>query len=200
MVHRRDLYDDAFGVGEALNEPGFDGNGLVIRGTNYLFVSSIEDSAELHRDLAQRVFMEPLITFVKYSGSEADYIKEHKTRFSGLNKDLPKNIHLLTLEQWTDNQYLVRLEHFYQNKESKTLSVPVKVELKDLFSGFEVTEAVETTLTATTPKGSSKRLEFKSYSDKNRFEPQKSGFNANDLTVTLNPMEIKTFIVKTKSK
>ena len=142
MVHRRDLYDDAFGVGEALNEPGFDGNGLVIRGTNYLFVSSIEDSAELHRDLAQRVFMEPLITFVKYSGSEADYIKEHKTQFSGLTKDLPKNIHLLALEQWTDNQYLVRLEHFYQNKDSKTLSVPVKVELKNLFSVFEVTEAI----------------------------------------------------------
>jgi len=43
-------------------------------------------------------------------------------------------------------------------------------------------------------------LEFKNTSDKNRFEPQKSEFNGKDLTVTLNPMEIKTFIVKTKAK
>lgn len=35
MVHRRLLHDDAFGVGEALNETAF-GEGLVVRGKHYL--------------------------------------------------------------------------------------------------------------------------------------------------------------------
>jgi lysosomal alpha-mannosidase len=37
MVHRRLLHDDAFGVGEALNETAF-GRGLVARGKHYLFL------------------------------------------------------------------------------------------------------------------------------------------------------------------
>ena len=200
MVHRRDLFDDGFGIKEPLNEPGVDGSGLIIRGKFWLLVSSIESAAEEHRDLAQRVFMEPLITFNKYSGSESDYIKQHRTQFTALTKELPKNIHILTLEQWKDSHYLLCLEHFYQRNESQTLSKPVEVELKNLFKDFEVLEAVETSLTATPDKASVERVQFKSYSDANRFEPQKSSFNAKALTVTLNPMEIKTFIIKTKSK
>ena len=141
--------------------------------------------------------MEPIITFAKYSGSENDYIKRHKTRFSGLTKDFPKNIHLLTLEQWTDNQYLFRLEHFYQNKESKTLSVPVKVELKNLFSGFEVTEAIEQALGANQEANNLKnRFKFKTTDEnKNQFE-EKTQINDKNLTISLNPMEIKTFLIK----
>ena len=57
MVHRRTLFDDKFGVNEALNETGFDGNGLVIRGKLWLLVSDIESSAERHRELGQQLVM-----------------------------------------------------------------------------------------------------------------------------------------------
>ena len=50
MVHRRLLHDDAFGVGEALNETAF-GKGLVARGAHVLFAGE-EGSALGRRSLA----------------------------------------------------------------------------------------------------------------------------------------------------
>lgn len=45
QVHRRLLRDDAFGVGEALNESAF-GEGLVVRGTHYIFGGSVSNLDE----------------------------------------------------------------------------------------------------------------------------------------------------------
>merc|ERR1712150_118466 len=44
MLHRRLLYDDAFGVGEALNETAF-GQGLVVRGKHWLQLSREKNNA-----------------------------------------------------------------------------------------------------------------------------------------------------------
>ena len=41
MIHRRLLHDDAFGVGEALNETAFGGLGLVARGKHQVAYTSI---------------------------------------------------------------------------------------------------------------------------------------------------------------
>lgn len=46
QLHRRLLKDDAFGVGEALNETAF-GEGLVVRGSHYVVGGSIRDLDEL---------------------------------------------------------------------------------------------------------------------------------------------------------
>lgn len=45
LVHRRLLNDDSFGVGEALNEPGEDGRGLVTRGKHRLFLKFQEQAS-----------------------------------------------------------------------------------------------------------------------------------------------------------
>ena len=60
--------------------------------------------------------MAPSITFV----SDVDWQKyksQYKTHFAGLKQELPPNVHLLTLEQWKDEEYLVRLGHFYAKNE-----------------------------------------------------------------------------------
>ena len=64
MLHRRLFNDDAFGVGEALNETAF-GTGLVIRGKHVIFpcdgtLDTCEYQSRLH---AERMLMKPVIMF-----------------------------------------------------------------------------------------------------------------------------------------
>lgn len=64
-MHRRLLYDDGFGVNEALNEPGFDGRGLVARGSHFLTLGKPEKMTPLNKRLAKSRFHYPLIGFAK---------------------------------------------------------------------------------------------------------------------------------------
>jgi lysosomal alpha-mannosidase len=61
MIHRRLLYDDGFGVGEALNETAY-GQGLVVRGRHVLVLQPPESSALIHRTTSQQLYMSPLST------------------------------------------------------------------------------------------------------------------------------------------
>ena len=197
MVHRRLLHDDGFGVGEALNEPGVDGKGLVIRGQHYLLTSSISDGAKLHRNLSQQLFLQPLITFSNLKTKE-DYYEKYNTFYSCLNASLPPNVHLLTLEQWKNNSILLRLEHYFQKNEDNNLSKPVTVHLKNLFKQFVVENAVEMTLGANEKLSQAERLLFKTNDTSKGKIKFNSGLNTQTLEVTLNPMEIKTLIINVK--
>lgn len=92
-------------------------------------VSSIKDGAKLHRNLAQQLFLQPLITFSNFT-TKQDYYSTYNTIYSSLTTSLPPNIHLLTLEEWKNNTILLRLEHFYQQNEDQNLSKPVTINLK----------------------------------------------------------------------
>lgn len=68
MVHRKCIHDDAFGVGEALEEIAF-GKSLVARGKHYLILGSKQNgstdisTAAQERVLAQKKILEPWIFF-----------------------------------------------------------------------------------------------------------------------------------------
>lgn len=47
-----------------------------------------------------------------------------------VNRALPPNINLLTLEPWDGHRLLVRFEHFYGVGEDDTYSKPVTISLK----------------------------------------------------------------------
>ena len=65
MVHRRLLRDDFLGVGEPLNEPGSDGQGLVTRGKHRVLLSKPGAVAsDLHRQHGELMMMAPLIRYV----------------------------------------------------------------------------------------------------------------------------------------
>lgn len=56
------LHDDAFGVGEALNEEAF-GTGLVVRGTYYVTVGDPKDQSLNDRRLIQEKVLSPWTFF-----------------------------------------------------------------------------------------------------------------------------------------
>ncbi|KAL8603557.1 hypothetical protein ACOMHN_022509 [Nucella lapillus] len=206
MVHRRLLHDDALGVDQGLNETGCDGKGLIARGSHYVMLEPIASAAAGHRDLAERLYMAPQISFSKATS------KLVATNWSGVPQSLPANVHLLTLEQYpakgpvpTPSQpFLLRLEHFYEKGEDPVLSKPVTLHLRKLFSTFDIVEAIELTLGGDMALADLKRLQW-NYPHEQSHEDHKSGSpllfeserskkaQSDPLTITLTPMEIKTF-------
>jgi lysosomal alpha-mannosidase len=195
MLHRRLFYDDAFGVHEALNEPGFDGRGLVIRGQTFLYLSKINSSARFHRDFSQRVNLSPVLTFSTYNSSETDYINKFKTSDSNLNQALPNNVNILTLEEWKNDSILLRLEHFYSSSDDPNgLSKNTTVDLSKLFKPFTIKSVSETTLGANQYlERAAKRLVFRT--NETNIDKENPKKDTNSLNITLTPMQIRTFIV-----
>ncbi|XP_078660424.1 lysosomal alpha-mannosidase-like isoform X1 [Branchiostoma floridae x Branchiostoma belcheri] len=141
MVHRRMFYDDNFGVGEALNETGVFGDGLVARGKHYLMLESPADSGQLHRTLGEQLYMAPAVSFTPNTLSTQDWSNNFNMDYTALKRELPPSVHLLTLELSDGDTALLRLEHQYQAADRGT---PQTVSLQGLFEPFEVvTSSVE---------------------------------------------------------
>ncbi|XP_013794380.1 lysosomal alpha-mannosidase-like isoform X2 [Limulus polyphemus] len=199
MVHRRLLYDDVYGVSEPLNERGIDGKGLVVRGKHYLLLGSIDGAVLEMKDLAQRALMKPVITFFQANFTDND-VEEPETlaferKFSGLQDELPSNIHLLTLERLEKNKILLRLEHFHEKDVTSELSQAVNVSLVNLFQPFQIMEIREMVLSANQYLDEVSRMRWTvaNESSTQHDEPVQSLEPAN-FTVTLLPMEIRTFL------
>ncbi|XP_053319845.1 lysosomal alpha-mannosidase [Spea bombifrons] len=197
MVHRRLLQDDARGVGEPLFEPGEYGDGIVVRGRHLLLLDSPGDAAEQHRPLAMQEYLSPQI--ILSAGDSAPYSHggDPQTQFSALRKELPLNAHLLTLALHEPTKVLLRLEHPFQGRESDNYSQPISVNLKTLFSSLSLSDFEETTLAANLEKSKLKRLRWRSETS----TPVTSDASAPPLDpsdVTLNPMEIRTFLATIK--
>ncbi|XP_063226460.1 lysosomal alpha-mannosidase-like isoform X2 [Bacillus rossius redtenbacheri] len=199
MLHRRLLHDDAFGVGEALNETAF-GKGLVARGTHYVIGGAVSGGSPsltaLERELAQRKLLEPWI-FISPAKKLRfrQWASRHRMEFSGLTKGLPSNVHVLTLEPWKGRSLLVRLEHILEQTDDSVLSKPVTVNLQDLFSPFTIVSARETTLGANQWLEDLDRLSWKKESNDINADYKEERQHWKPPVVTLSPMQIRTFIV-----
>ncbi|XP_066256477.1 lysosomal alpha-mannosidase-like [Euwallacea similis] len=148
MVHRLCLHDDAFGVGEALNETAF-GKGLVARGSHYVTIGARNSKndqsiAAITKDVAQRRLLDTW-TFITPKPNKDDQIN-YDLEFSGLRESLPENVQILTLEPWIGFSFLLRIEHIFEKDEDEVLSLPAQVNLSTIFNPFEIVSAKETTL------------------------------------------------------
>jgi len=219
MVHRRLVDDDGRGVAEPLNETDIGitsyysdpkaqrlGRGIVVAGTHYLFFGSAAGAAAQWRPKTQRVYapFTPLFAPLPAGGSAvADYIKSHAVDYSWLKTDLPVNVEVVTLAAWGQWQpsvksaSLLRLAHMFGVDEDAALSKPVSVDLSAL---FETTPAVITpvSLTATRSAGeAAQRMEWRAVGD-NAHANMGEHLVDSQLraeVVTLNPLEVQTFIM-----
>ncbi|CAD5121632.1 DgyrCDS10126 [Dimorphilus gyrociliatus] len=188
MLHRRLLRDDAFGVGEPLNEPGLNmyGPGLVTRGTHYILLDTPEKSVAWHRQAAPMLYLQPLPFFTDGTVT--------KKEFSAV-KNMDKPVHLLTLEPISKNVRLVRLEHIYEKSE---FSQNIQVSLKDVFPDDNIVNVEETALGGDRPVG--ERLVWKLKGggsvggDMRQFLTPVTSPMYN---VLLTPMQIRTFLLNT---
>ncbi|NXD03773.1 MA2B1 mannosidase, partial [Certhia familiaris] len=122
QVHRRLLRDDNRGLEEALDEPGEDGQGLVVRGRHLVLLDTPETAADQHRPRAQEMVTSPYVVLAPGPGP-------HLRQFSGLRRALPPNVHLLSVEPRGAGTLLLRLEHLFERGESQNGSQPITVDL-----------------------------------------------------------------------
>lgn len=127
MLHRRLLHDDAFGVGEALNET-VNGKGLVARGNHRLLLTKKHSAFE--RKKVIETDLSPIIFVSKSDLSLKNWLLLSNC-FSWLKSPLPEGIHLLTLEPWGD-KLLLRLENYLTKSDNSSKEVDLTTVLQNI--------------------------------------------------------------------
>lgn len=196
MLHRRLLVDDRRGVGEPLNEKGILGKGLIVRGKLCLTLAPPKSSGALHRELGEKLLLEPVLTFAPNSLTFKKWTSQFNSLHSGMTRQLPANVHLLTLETMQETA-LIRVEHQFEAGEDPKLSQPVNISLAELFSDFDIESMTEMNLSANQLLKDKRPLHWNIKSRKNVEENKRKKKRVHraetDLNVELTPMQIRTF-------
>ncbi|ENN70995.1 hypothetical protein D910_06863 [Dendroctonus ponderosae] len=207
MLHRSTQADDNKGVEEKLFDWAYY-TGVVVRGLHYMVAGHINPTSEeeqtivaLERDIAERKLLDAW-TFISIPNEDSfeQYQLENRMEFSGLEFSLPANLHVLTLEPWGDSTFLLRLEHLFAKDEDQYLSQPAAVNLSELFTTFNIISVRETTLSGNEWIDEARRMRFRSGNQPQVDDEQDQLLSDDEFEITLKPMQIRTFVIKTEAK
>ncbi|KAG8660242.1 alpha-mannosidase-like isoform X2 [Manihot esculenta] len=201
MLHRRTIFDDLRGVGEALDESVCVEDkceGLTVRGNYYLSINQLGAGSIWRRTVGQEVYS-PLLLAFTHEKEEA-WKASHLTEGTVMDPDysLPLNVALITLQELDDGSVLLRLAHLYEEGEDANYSALAKVELKKMFSGKIIRELKEMSISANQYKSEMKRMTWKVEGESgDEASPVRGGpVDSSTFVVELGPMEIRTFLLK----
>ncbi|XP_017121037.1 lysosomal alpha-mannosidase isoform X1 [Drosophila elegans] len=200
MLHRRLLSDDAFGVGEALNETQY-GTGLIARGKVHLILDVATEKPNHAERLVQHELDQHFWKFFSKSNSVPHVYKDMIPDFT----DFPQYVELLSFEQYSKEQILIRVENFNTNGNV------VSFNLYPLFTSLSGYQIWETTLDGNMKLIDMKRFKFNQdgsgsipsyveyfYAPHSPMSAD-STMDASEFVVTLVPMQIRTFIILQKT-
>ena len=197
MVHRRMVHDDGRGVDEALNEPGLDGKGLIVRGRHWLIAAPADTAAAAYKPLHLRGLTLPssTIAFAPLVGTPAEWLKTFTPTASLLSASLPPALHLATVHALNATTILLRLTHAFDAGEHATLSAPVSIDLATLLlAPLRIIAAIEMTLPGSMPLASvptrTLRTDGGAVFVTPAIPPPPAGAS---LTVTLTPGDVRTW-------
>lgn len=201
MLHRRLLFDDGRGVGEALNETvcvDDECSGLRIQGKFYFRIDPLGEGAKWRRSFGQEIYSPLLLAFSEQDGN--NWEKTHLTTFSAIKPsyNMPENVAIITLQTLEKSSILFRLAHLYEVGEDSDLSVMAQVQLRMLFHDKKISTIREMNLSANQERSvmEKKRLVWKSEDPNAEKGSRGSPVDPSKLIVELAPMEIRTFIIE----
>ena len=177
--------------------------------------------AQLARSEMDASFAEPLV-FVGTAPSSEEIPFRVKS-FSGLKKSLPHNIMLITKQLLYDDNdekeeeqekestttststFLVRLGHQYAIGEDIVLSLPVNIDLSIIFPGQSIKDIQETTLSGNRDIEDWRNERFdwtgtgtgtSTSTGRPKTEQKNDDVSSESYTITLTPMDIRTFKIQ----
>ncbi|XP_059640805.1 alpha-mannosidase [Cornus florida] len=201
MLHRRMIFDDSRGVGEALDETVCVENtceGLTVRGNYYMSINQLGAGSRWRRTTGQEVYS-PLLLAFTHEKLE-DWTASHSAKATAMdpNYSLPLNVALITLQELDDGSVLLRFAHLYEAGEDAEYSTLAKVELKKMFAGKMIKDVKEMSLSTNQEKSEMKTKTWKVEGNSGG-EPaaiRGSPVDNSTFVVELGPMEIRTFLLK----
>ena len=195
MLHRRLLYPDF--NGEALNDS------TIVRSVENVYLDRINSSSRVQRRANLEINTPVTVIFnTNWQGKSSDsWFKTFETGYNAMIKDLPKNVHIMTMRTIETGETIVRLWNIYAVGEDEEYSKRVTVDLGALWKDLNIVQIKEMSLLANARIEDINRLVWNVTNVEE--DPSKEAKLAKykpvdmaNLNVEIDPMDIRTFLVR----